>query len=298
MNGAAITWDDLRFFRAVAVSGSLSAAAKTVGASQPTVGRRIAALERALGVKLFVRQGRGFALTDEGSMLLEPAAQMESLVLQIERQARGEQKSAKGELRVSAPPAIGVEWLVEQLAGFSDAFPDVRVTLVTEAALADVERLAVDVALRAIAPSSPRLVARKVGTYRNGLYASETYLDRHAPIRRVADLRDHEWLSPQTDATPWPEAAWMLEKTRRPPVLSTSSFLAIREGIRASMGLGLLPCILESDDTDLVRLLPRSSTPSRSLWLTYHEDLRRNLRVRAFVDYVGDAIEADHDRFQ
>src|SRR5258708_11206357 len=132
---AQMEWSDLRIFLAIAREGTLGAAARKLGLSQPTVGRRLRALERSIGQTLFQRTGDGFVLTDEGSTVLSHAERIEEEALAFQRQLAGRERRLDGTLRVSSSDWFGAHMLTPILAAFAIAQPRVVVELLTDARL-------------------------------------------------------------------------------------------------------------------------------------------------------------------
>ncbi len=284
-------WDDLKFFHAVALHGSLSKAAAAVGSSQPTVGRRITALEEDLGISLFHRDGRGYSITEAGARLLEPVSEMETLSWRIGREARASAVPLRGQVRVSAPEGLVVEWLVRQLRDLRRQYPEVCISIAGESAVADVDRLGADVAIRMFRPNSPRLVSTEVGAYKNGLYAGESYLTERGRPRRVSDLENLDWITFDEDLSRMPEARWLATRTAgREPAVRSNSGLVQRAAAFAGLGVAMLPEYLGDGYDGLIRVLPRVALPSRRFWLVAHEDVARASSVQAVLEFLRAAF--------
>lgn len=298
MNITSFSWEDLKFFYSVAQHGTLSSAAAELGSSQPTVGRRIAALEEHLGVSLFRRDGRGYALTAIGARLLKPASEIEALSWEVQRQTCAEATSVRGQVRISTSEGIGVEWLVDRLSDFRLEYPNVAVSVVTESDVADINRLAADIAIRLFRPESPRLSAANVGGFENGLFVGEKYLSRRSKPKRIADLETCEWVTFDEDLGKLAEVRWLTARTAgRAPGLRSNDVLVQRAAAIAGLGVVMLPEYLGRDHDELVRVLPRAKLPSRRLWLVAHEDLAEAGCVRVLLDFLRDAFAADGENF-
>lgn len=294
MNMNDFNWNDLKFFHAVAHQGSLSKAAAALGSSQPTVGRRIAALEADLGMPLFRRDGRGYVMTEAGIRLLDTASEMEALSWRIGRDARVNAIPLRGLVRVSAPEGFAVEWLARHLGDFRRANPELSIAVVAEAAVADVERLAADVAIRLFRPNLPSVVSIDVGAFRNGLYAGAAYLESHGHPRRISDLESCDWITFDDDLMRLPEARWMAKRTaERAPALRSNSGLVQRAAAVANLGIAMLPEYLGKGHRGLIRILPRVALPSRRFWLVAHEEVARANRVQVFLTFLRGAFADD-----
>ena len=173
-----VAWDDQRIFLAVLEEGSLSAAARRLGLSHPTVRSRIEALERALGTVLFTRSVNGLAPTETAEALRDPARAMAMASDLFVRQASSAAGEVAGTVRISVPEFMGIEVLPAMLARLRAAHPAIRVEMALSNAPADLLAQEVDVAVRTVAPKQEALVARKVAAIALGLFASRGYLDR------------------------------------------------------------------------------------------------------------------------
>ncbi len=163
-------WSDVRIFLAVARSGTLSGAAQRLGMSQPTMGRRIRALEVATGQRLFQRGREGFQLTDEGASVLLRAERMEEEALAIERQLAGHGAELQGLLRVSSSDWFGLHILSPVVARFIERHPRVRIDLITDSRFLDLARREADLVFRIRPSESPEVVQRHLMHMTYALY--------------------------------------------------------------------------------------------------------------------------------
>jgi DNA-binding transcriptional LysR family regulator len=170
-------WDDIRYFLAVARQGSLSAASRQLGVEHSTVARRVATLERRIGVRLFDRLPRSWTLTDEGQALVEPAERLEDEALAFSRAATAA-PATQGRVRVSTPPVFGSHFLLPQLATHSARWPGIVLDVIGETRSVNLHRREADVAMRLMRPSEPGLAARRLGTMSMRLYAAPAWLTR------------------------------------------------------------------------------------------------------------------------
>src|ERR1700694_4486017 len=170
MDQCAMEWSDLRIFLAIARAGTLGAAARSCGQSQPTMGRRLRALETAVGHTLFQRTGDGFVLTDEGSALLAHAERIEDEVLAAQRQLDGDARQLGGTLRVSSSDWFGIHLLTPVFAEFTRLQPRVVVELLTDARLYSLPRREADLAFRITPFREPEVISRKLMHIEYGVY--------------------------------------------------------------------------------------------------------------------------------
>jgi DNA-binding transcriptional LysR family regulator len=186
-----LNWDDLRFFLAVARAGTISLAGRRMGTDHATVGRRVAALEEALGIKLFERNPRGYGLTRHGERLIATAEAMEAEAAQAEQELAGPNHSVTGSVRISALEGFGNFFLASRIGAFATANPGLSVELITIQQIVALSRREADVAVTLAPPNTGRFVYERLTDYRLFGYGSRRYLDSHPPIRAAHDLRAH-----------------------------------------------------------------------------------------------------------
>ncbi len=287
---AALDWEALRDFLTVAEHGSLSSAARELGVSQPTLTRRLAALESMLGADLLIRSPRGVSLTELGESLLAPLRQMRESAHAVEVAATGEGRSLAGPVRVTATDGLGIEWLTPQLAHFQREHPEIEIQLVLRQAVVNLLAREADIAVRLGRPRQADLVARRVGELSLGLFASRDYLARHGTPRTEADLVNHYGVSF--------EAGMRGERLIGPGVPAerivyrANHLIALLSAVRSGYGIGSQAVFLAGRDPDLVRVCPDVDRRV-DLWLVTHRGLRRSARIRAVFDYLTECFERD-----
>jgi DNA-binding transcriptional LysR family regulator len=289
-------WNDLRDFLAVAREGGLSKAALSLGSSAATVSRHIAALERSLQVRLFVRLSTGYLLTDAGSALYERVAEVERSTLAV---ARGGHAAADGDqvsglVRLATADSLGATVLTPQLHALRQRHPELRVELLLGHAPVDLARREADLALRLLDPDThdlqPDHVMHRVGRVPFDLYATRALIGR-TPLHKV-DWRalDHvSWDGSWRHKTP---AQWLYAQYERPPVFTSNSMAAQMAYVRAGHAVGVLPRYLARTDPSLLRLPVSPEPPARELWLICHRDLRSSPRVRAVRQFLDERLPA------
>lgn len=275
-------WDDLRSFVALAHAGSLSGAARRLRVEHTTVARRIDALERDLGVRLFDRLPRAWRLTPEGERIAERAAAMETAALGVARAAdAGEAPDQR--LRLSAPPVLASAFVAPRLAELRRLRPDIRLDLVGEAAAVSLTRRDADLALRLSYPTEDDLVARRLGHMRFGLYAAPSAVAGR-------DEAEWDWCGYDDALAHVPQQQWLLRRNAGRALAFRSNDLAsLHSAVAAGMGLAALPHFLVADDPHLV-CLEEAPEATREVWLVMHPDLRRNPRLRAVADHLAAAF--------
>jgi DNA-binding transcriptional LysR family regulator len=290
-NCIAMEWDDLRYFLAVARSGSLIAAGRTLNTSAATVARRVDALESRLGARLFDRKQTGYALTESGEAIRLKAEEAEEAMLSVEREALGRDLRASGKVRVAASDDIAANLIAPHLPGFRRSYPGIAVELVAQMNLVNLTRREADIAIRGARPTTGDLVIRRAGSWGFGLYASKCYVDAHKLEPGGQDFSKVEIITWTEEWAHLRGGPWLAEHAPTAKVaLASDSRRVHHNACKAGMGLAVLPCFLADRDPDLVRLLPPEAVVSLDLWLVVHRDLLRTARVRAVMDFLHDAV--------
>ncbi len=292
-------WAAIQDFLAVAETGSLSAAARRLRVSQPTMGRRISALEDNLGSSLFLRSVRGLALTDTGAKILGHARQMEQEALALDRIAGGSDQVLEGTVRISAPEVLGIEWLTPCLGEFRDRYPTIRLEMIADNTAANLVRREADIAIRMFRPNQSDLIAKRVGTIVYGLFASPEYLERHGTPTSILSLRHHYAVAADEALMDLSREAWQRYERafgKRRIVYRSNSFLAQISAVRAGIGIGVIACNAGGDDPGLVRVLREHINFENELWLVAHAELKRNARIRAVYDFLSELAERHRDK--
>lgn len=275
-------WSDIRLFLAIAREGTLGAAARRLGLTQPTMGRRLRALEESMGRSLFQRTRDGFVLTDEGVLVLPHAERMEEEALALTRELAGSDGELDGLLRVSCSDWFGIHVLAPILADFSKQHPKVTIELLTDARLLNLSRREADLVFRIKPFTEPEVISRKLMTVTYGLYAAADMPDP------VYDGSDNTPLITMDEAFgSMPDVAWLERLFPTAPIATRSNNRDVQARLcLGGAGLAVLPLSLGENLNGLRRLVPPTSPPSRETWLGYHRDLRRLPRLRAFLDAV------------
>ncbi len=282
-------WGDIRIFLAIAESGNLVAAAEKLGISQPTAGRRLAALESALGVSLFARTGRRMLPSDAGRAILESARLMQREVTTIERVADGQASGLSGTVTISASEGTGSKWLVPILADLHREYPEIAIELRIEARNADLVQREADIALRMGRPTQGDLITRKLVTIGFGLYASRDYLAKTGELLKTEDLESQEWIVGRFNERGSDPLRDFLAVHNLGGhfTITTNSPAAQLESVRQGLGISLLSHRWASNYQELKAVIPGMTVFSEDLWLVTHEDLRHSARIRAVADHIA-----------
>lgn len=287
------SWDDVRFFLAIHRAGSLSAAAGPLEVTQPTCGRRLAALEASLGLRLFDRTPDGLRITADGKTLLEAATMMEQSAHDLTLRATVRDRDLEGVVRIATTELFASAFLVGALPNVREKYPGIRVELVLSSTETDLLRREADIGIRfgptGARPKPAALVARRLGDEPFLLYGSDGYLRRRGAPADPDDLSHHEIV---VYSGRHPAAAWCAKAFRGAFVaLSAPSMQVTGAAIAAGLGLGVLP----RRAARLFPLLrPLSPVVARGTgWLVVHPDLRHVPRVRVVIDTLAAAYRAD-----
>jgi DNA-binding transcriptional LysR family regulator len=284
-------WDLYRAFLAVLEEGSLSGGARSLGLTQPTIGRQIEALEQGLGVKLFTRSQTGLAPTDT-ALALRPFADNLRVTANALRRA-STAASQRGTVRITASDVVGAEVLPPILAALREARPDIIIELVLSNRTQDLLQRDADIAVRMVQPSQGVLIARKVGTIPLGLFAHRRYLDRAGIPDSVADLNQHALIGfdQETSYIRTMQQSG-LQLSREMFSLCTDNQLAQLAAIRAGYGIGMCHTPLACYNPDLQPVLAGVVKSELDTWIVMHEDLRASERCRIAFDALVSGVSS------
>lgn len=273
-------WSDIRVFLAIAREGTLGAAARKVGQTQPTMGRRLRTLEAALGNKLFQRTTHGFILTDEGAALLPRAERMEEEALAIERQNSGQAHHLDGVLRITSMDWFGGYVLSTVLTEFTALHPYVVIELLTDQRFLSLSRREADLAFRFGPFDEPDVVSRKLLQLRYGAYIRKGLKNPKAGDGAGANL-----IALNASFAGTPDDTWL----QRILPNARTTFRSNSRSVQAKMcaegaGVAVLPCDIGDMMDGIERLHLGDEPPTRDVWIGYHRDLGRLARLRALLD--------------
>jgi DNA-binding transcriptional LysR family regulator len=293
MADAEPNWEWYRSFVAVLETGSLSAAGRAMGMTQPTVGRHIDSLEAALQLKLFTRSFDGFTPTDAALELKPYAASLSATAAALRRVASSQGDGVRGTVRLTASEIVSIEVLPPILADLRDAHPELVVELVPSNKVENLLRRDADIAVRMVAPSQDALVARRIGGIDVGLHAHRRYLDRHGTPKSIEELARHALIGWDT------ETAYIRRFQDRFPAITrerlalrTDSDVAQLAAIRAGLGIGLCQARLAARDPSMVRLFKSAVSLNLDTWIAMHADLRDSPRCAVTFAALADGLAA------
>lgn len=283
-----IDWALWRSFLAVADSGSLSAAARSLGLTQPTVGRHVDLLEAAVGQILFLRTPQGLSVTEAAAVLLPEARAMHLTAESLARRASSAPEAGVGTVRIAASHVVGAEVLPVALSPLLAGHPGLAVELALSNSSADLLRREADLAIRMVRPSQGSLVARRLGPVPLGLFARRDYLERAGRLAGPEDLAGHVLIGPDADPAALAGFGVFGDVLGRQALrLRTDSEAAQIASVRAGLGIGVMQAGVAARDPTLEPVLPDVVGWTLDAWLVLHDDLRRMPTIRLVADHLS-----------
>lgn len=288
-----MNWDDVRIFLAVARAGQILGAARRLELNHATVSRRVAALEDALGAKLFRRLTTGSELTPSGERFLQTAERMEADMIAARSELAGGDEAISGIVRIGAPDGFGVAFLAARLGALTARHGDLRIQLVPVPRSFSLSRREADIAITTERPAEGRLVAQKLVDYSLGLYASRAYARANGLPVTQAELKDHRLVGYVPDLVFSPSLACAQEFSPDwDAAFSISSALGQVEAVRSGAGIGILHAFIARALPDLVPVAAAKPI-RRAYWLVYHESVRPLRRIQAVAGFITGVVERE-----
>lgn len=284
-------WSLWRSFGAVVEHGSLSAAARALGLSQPTLGRHVEALEAALGTVLFERTLSGLKPTETALRLYEPVETARHALAEAAVRAEGATSALSGSVRITSSTVMCHYVLPELLYDLRQAFPQVAIELVPSDSVESLLLREADIAVRMFRPTQLELVTRKLGEIAIVATAHERYIAQRGVPARPEDLVQHDLIGfDRSDLLIAVARQMGFTLSRSDFVVRTDSQTNMVELIRAGLGIGFAQELLVEATPGLVRLLPGFHPPPLEVWLTTHRELFTSRRIRAIYDRLGEGL--------
>lgn len=287
-----LDWNDLRYFLAVSSAGTLVGAARELGVEHTTVSRRLAALERALETRLFIRGPEGLTLTAAGVDLLAPAEEMQRNADAIERLVAGQDQKIEGQVRLTIPEAMNT-YALQALAGLRERHPGLLVEVLSDNRDLDIRRGEADLAIRIRDIADPDLIGRRIGSSTWALYAAPAYIERKGSISSADQLRGHDLIQYDASLARIPGAVWLAAHAHEANVVVRgNSVAAVSDAATIGFGIAALPCFLGDHNPALRRFYPER-IGAADIMLVVHPDLARVARVRATMDFIVELFVRD-----
>lgn len=286
-----LDWNQARAFCATAASGSLSAAARELGLTQPTLSRQVAALEAALGTTLFDRIGKRLVLTDAGLSLVEHARAMSMAADAMALAAAGKSQDIEGRVTISATDAVSTYLLPGLVARIREKAPQITLVIVASDSISDLRRREADIAIRHTRPTEPELIARLVGEMTAHFYAAESWTARHGIPKSVAELCGADLLGfePVEQFSEHLRAAGIPIAADRFRTVSANS-VVLWEMVRQGIGICMMLQEIAGRMPGLIRLLPDLAGTPVPVWLVSHRELHTSRRVRLVFDVLAEEL--------
>jgi len=278
-----MNWDDLRFLLAVARTGSMSAAARSLTVNHATVIRRIRSLEESLGAPLFERVGHNYQITPAGQVAFDAAERMEAQFVGVERRVVGQATALSGTIRVTAPEPMARVFLLPAIREFTARYPDILIELSLSTRTYDLGRREADVAIRVTEKPPEDLVGKRLAVMKIGAYTRVGSTLDPAQVDRVISL---EYL--REAPLRWEEHYF---PNARVSLVTDSPGVAV-EAIKEGFGVSMLPLAVGETDPELERLTAVPTSKGSEIWLLTHVDVRSNARMRVFRDFIQASLES------
>ena len=281
-------WNRARAFLVTAEEGSLAAAARSMGMTQPTLGRQVAALESEIGFDLFTRRGRGLELTPNGIKLLQHVRLMGNAANQFSLSASGKSDVIEGDVSITASELLSTFMLPRMIKTLREVEPGIDIEIVSTNEQRDLNRREADIAIRNVRPTQPELIAKKLCSVRGHLYAAKSYLQQLGNPPSIDELNKANFIDTQNPGHLMDllNSSGLTLSKQNFPVISNSHIVQwelVKQGVAISATVEEI-----GDNEPLVERVVTSNLPliTMDLWLVTHNELRTNRRIRRVFDFL------------
>lgn len=284
-------WNQARAFLVTAEEGSLSAAARALGLTQPTLGRQVAALESDLGVTLFERVGKSLVLTQSGVDLLDHVRVMGEAAGRVSLAASGQSQAIEGQVSITASDIMSAYFLPPVVARLRSAAPGIELEIVASNTIRDLTRREADIAIRHLRPDQPDLIARRCAPGTARLYAATSYLDRVGRPQTMADLETADFIGFDRDATLLNHLnAAGLALRQENFKLYSGNGVVVWQMVRQGLGIAVMLTDLGEQADGVECVLPDIAPFDFPVWLVTHRELHTSRRIRLVFDILAQAL--------
>jgi len=293
MNWQAISfdWNQVRAFLATAEEGSLSAAARALGQTQPTLSRQVAALEEDLGITLFERAGRAMSLTSAGLEMLEHVREMADAATRLSLSASGQSQTIEGRVAITCTAVFATYHLPRIIAKVHAAAPKIEIDILPSNEVQDLTRREADISIRHARPEQPDLIAKLIGETTAHLYASKSYAQSLGAITSLDDLKSAKFIGlSMQDSMIDGLRAYGLNLSEEQFRFNSPSGTVLIELVRQGLGITILTRDMERIAADVVAILPEQFSIPVPVWLVTHRELHTSKRIRAVYDILADEL--------
>ncbi|WP_199490934.1 LysR family transcriptional regulator [Marinobacter vulgaris] len=288
-------WNRARAFLVTAEEGSLAAAARSMGMTQPTLGRQVAALESEIGFDLFTRRGRGLELTPNGIKLLEHVRLMGDAANQFSLSASGKSDVIEGDVSITASELLSTFMLPPMIKALRELEPGIEIEIYSTNEQRDLNRREADIAIRSVRPTQPELIAKRLCSVRGHLYAAKSYLQQLGYPPSIAELNKANFIDTEKPGrlmTLLNSQGFSLTRQNF-PVISNSHIV---QWELVKQGMAITATVEEIGDNEpLVERVVISNLPliTIDLWIVTHNELRTNPRIRRVFDFMVSEFAGD-----
>lgn len=293
MNWQAISfdWNQVRAFLATAEEGSLSAAARALGQTQPTLSRQVAALEESLGVTLFERAGRAMSLTGAGLEVLEHVREMADAATRLSLSASGQSQTIEGRVIITSTSVFATYHLPQIIARIHAAAPNIEIDILPSNEVQDLTRREADISIRHARPEQPDLIAKLVAEMTAHLYASADYIQALGPFDTLDDLARATFIgldrqNQMIDGL----REYGLNLTPEQFRFNSPSGTVLFELVRLGLGISVLTKDIERQAPNVRPILPNQFTIPIPVWLVTHRELHTSKRIRVVYDILAEEL--------
>lgn len=290
--GLQFDWNRAKAFLATAEAGSLSAAARALGVTQPTLGRQVAALEQELGVPLFERRGRGLELTPNGLALMDHVRAMGEAASSLSLAASGQSESIEGNVCISASEVMAAFALPAVLRKLRKQLPDIDVTLVVSNSASDLKGREADIAVRLFAPTQADLIAKKIGMVSGQLYATPAYLKSIGNPSKPTEFGQASFIGFEDNHQylHFLKGCGFVDLTARNFPLTTDNRIVQWALVKQGLGIGVMQESVGDAERTVTRALPHLDRAPGEMWLVAHSELRTSRRIRSVFDFLASEL--------
>lgn len=286
-------WDHLRYILAITRGQGIIEAARQLKVHHSTVFRRLNALEKSFGVRLFERLPTGYILTPAGEQMYQTAVEIESKITTLSRHIEGQDCRPKGLIRVTTTGSLLHTLLTPRFAAFVTKYPDIQLEILESNQTYNLIKRDADVAIRTTNNPPEHLVGQKITAAAISIYGSKNYL---AASTQIKNLADHNWIGAEESLA----SAMCSDKLRQmfPQAkfhYQVNTLMGIFTALLNDMGIGLLFCFMGDSEPNLQRIYPPIPELTKDLWLLTHRDLRQVARISIFIDFIADALKSQID---
>jgi len=286
-----VDWNALKIFLAIAESGTLAGAAKSLQVNHSTVFRRLNTFEDEIGGRLFERLSHGYELTQMGEELLVEAKKIAASFDDMERHIVGKDIQPKGTVKITAPNNIAYRYLPRYLTEFNQSYPDIKIELLVSNLEINMNNRQADIAVRATSAPPEHLIGRRLRSITWGVYASKNYKEKCGLPKNMAQLADHVLIGATGSMRSLAAYRWLDKNLPQQIKTRCDELIAMAAFAEAGQGLAVLP-----DDQmrpGIVKLFNFPNAENSELWLLTHPDLRHVERIKLVMQHLAEAFSAE-----